>query len=134
MQAFQDEIKTRIEFTNFENELLADPNINYNKLESIIINAREKCFPVKEVKFNKYKHKVSPWITFGTLNSMKFRDKLYIKWKKSNPGSQNYILLENNYKSFCGILQKKIRLAKAEYYHRQFENYKSDIKKKPGNR
>ena len=129
MQAFQEEIKTNIELTDFDNDLLANPNINYNKLETIIINAKEKCFPIKEVKFNKYKHKVSPWITFGILNSMKFRDKLYIKWKKSIPTSQNYINLENSYKSFCGILQKSIRLAKAQYYHRQFENYKADIKK-----
>ena len=83
LQAFQNEIKTQIELTTFENNLLADPNINYNKLETIIINANKKCFPVKEVKFNKYKHKVSPWITFGILNSMKFRDRLYMKWEKN---------------------------------------------------
>lgn len=129
MQAFQEEIKTNIELTDFDNDLLANPNINYNKLETIIINAKEKCFPIKEVKFNKYKHKVSPWITFGILNSIKFRDKLYIKWKKSTPTSQNSINLENSYKSYCGILQKSIRQAKAQYYHRQFENYKADIKK-----
>ena len=129
MQAFQDEIKTNIENTNFENDLLVDPNINYEKLEKIISDAQKKCFPVKEVKFNKYKHKISPWISFDILKSMRFRDKLYVKWKKSDESTPNYTLLENSYKSFCAIVQKDIRIAKKLYYHKQFENYKSDIKK-----
>ena len=112
MQAFHDEIKTQIEITHFENNLLVDPTINYNKLETIISNAKEKCFPVREVKFNKYKHKMSPWITFGILNSMKFRDKLYIKWKNNDPTSRNYTLLENRYKSYCALLQRTIRIKK----------------------
>ena len=33
MQAFQNEIKSQIENTHFDNNLLADPNINYAKLE-----------------------------------------------------------------------------------------------------
>ena len=77
---------------------------------------------------------MSPWITFGILNSMKFRDKLYIKWKKNDPTSQNYTLLENSYKSYCALLQRTIIITKAQYYHHQFENYKSDIKKQHGNK
>ena len=89
----------------------------------------KKYFPIEEKKFNKYEHKISPWITFGILKSMKFRDKLYVKWKKINPTSPKYTLLETSYKSYCGLLQKTIRLAKTQYYHTQFENFKSDIKK-----
>ena len=129
LQAFQDEIKLNISTSTFKQDLLSDPNENYNALESIIINAKKKCFPIREVKFDKYKHKVSPWITFGIINSIKFRDKLYVKWKKTKLSSPNYILLENSYKSYCALLQKSIRLAKSEYYHKQFENFKLDIKK-----
>ena len=126
---FQTEIKSKVQSMYFDNNLFADPNVNYNKLELIIGEARDKCFPIEEKKFNKYEHKISPWVTSGILKSIKFRDKLYVKWKKNNPSSQKYTLLENSYKSFCGILQKTIRLAKAQYYHTQFENFKSDIKK-----
>ena len=129
MQAFQEEIKSKIENANFDENLLADPNVNYEKLERIINNAKEKCFPIIEVKFNKYKHKVSPWITNDILSSIKFRDKLYIKWKKCPLTSPNYMQLENSFKSFCAILQKNIRIAKSLYYKKQFENYKCDIKK-----
>ena len=129
IQNFQTEVKSRMSSMYFDNNLFADPNINFNKLDSIISEARKKCFPVEEKKFNKYEHKISPWITSGILKSIKFRDKLYVKWKKNSPSSEKYSLLETSYKSFCGILQKTIRLAKSQYYHTQFENFKSDIKK-----
>ena len=82
MEAFKDEIGSQVKKTHFENNLLSDPNINYDKLESIIINAEKKCFPIREVKFNKYRHKISPWMTNEILDELKFRDKLYVKWKK----------------------------------------------------
>ena len=82
MQAFRDEIKSQIESTTFDSNLLVDPIINDTKLESIVINAHSKCFPIKFVKFNKYKHNISPWMTPDILKSIKFRDKLYDKWKK----------------------------------------------------
>ena len=54
-----------------------DPNINYNILENILRNAVNKYIPLKKVKFNKYKHKRTRWITFGILKSIKFRDNLF---------------------------------------------------------
>ena len=128
MEAFRTEIKTSIENSNFDMDSLSDPNINYSKLESIITSASKNCFPEKEVKFNKYKHKISPWVTKGILNLIKFRDNLYVKWKKSNPSSILYHQLENSFKSFCSILQKTMRNAKSQYYYEKFNNYQSDIK------
>ena len=129
MEDFRTEIEREVLNSSFENDLLADPNVNYATLENIIKIAREKCFPIKEAKFNKYKHKISPWITMGILNSIKYRDRLYVNWKKCRPHSPKYHLLETSFKSFCGILQKSIRLAKTQYYYQQFQNYKADIKK-----
>ena len=129
VEDFRQEVKKGISRTYFDNDLLADPNINYEKLESIIKSAKEKCLPLTEVKFKKYKHKISPWITFAIINSIKSRDQLYVKWKKANPDSQKYVELENLFNSHCSSLQKSIREAKKSYYHKQFENFKSNIKK-----
>ena len=90
-----------------------------NKMELIIKESREKCLPQTEVKFNKYKHKISPWITFAIINSIKKRDQLYVKWKKANPNSQKYSDLENLFSSHCSALQKSIREAKKKYYWNQ---------------
>ena len=127
--SFKRDVKLLIENANFDNDLLQDPNISYNTLESIIQKAKEKNLPTKEVKFNKYRHKISPWITTGILKAMKERDNMFKKIKKTNPDSKSYSTLETKYKDYCRLLQKSIRLAKSMYYTNQFEKYKSDIKK-----
>ena len=129
IENFKKEIIDQLIKCNFNTDPLADPNENYNLLEKIIIAARVKCFPVVRVKYNKYKHKLTPWITFGLLNSIKHRDKLYVKLIKTSLLSAKYIVIENEYKDYCSILQSSLRKAKADYYHKQFQNNVSDIKK-----
>ena len=126
---FKEEVGKKISITNFDRNPLSDPNLNYNKLEKIIKDARVKCFPETTVKFNKYKHKICPWITYGILNSTRSRDKLYVKWKKLNPLSEKYAIFEDKFKKHIEILDKLIREAKINYYKNNFEKAKSDIKK-----
>ncbi len=97
IQAFKTEVKNKIETTCFENNLLTDPNHNYNKLDNILQNAKKEHLPEKNVKFNKYRHKINPWMTPGILQSIKFRDKLYEKLK-STSSLNDYISIENKLK------------------------------------
>ena len=129
IENFKKEVKDKISRTHFENDLLADPNINYEKLQSIIKSAKEKFLPLTEVKFKKYKHKISPWITYDIINSIKDRDRLYVRCKKAKPDSQKYLELKLLFDSHCTDLQRSIREAKKSYYTKQFENFKSNIKK-----
>ena len=39
-----------------------DPNHNYQILEESLIDSHNECFPTRVVKFNRKKHKISPWI------------------------------------------------------------------------
>ena len=126
---FKNDLTESLLNAKFENEITQDPNISYNKLESIIQSSREKFLPVKIVKFKKYKHKISPWMTNGILSSMREKDKLYKKLKKTSHQAHDYPLLENKSKLYCSMTQKCIRLAKSSCYHTQFEKYKCDIKK-----
>ena len=126
---FKSEIKESISSTVFDKNPLSDPNLNYNKLENIIRVAKERCFPQIEVKFNKYKHKICAWMTFGILNSIKTKDRLYVKWKKTNSLSQKYISLEEKFDAYCEILDRSIREVKKQYYKKDFQNLKDDIKK-----
>ena len=59
-----------------------NPNDLYNKLEHMITTAMDACRLRRRLKFNKYKHKKSSWISFGIINSIQFRDKLYKDLKK----------------------------------------------------
>ena len=106
----------------------ANPNINYNILEHTIVNALKKHLPTKTVKYNKYKHKKSGWMTNGLLHSIQFRDKQYMKIKKSDPTSDEYVTLKTNLCTYNRILRNCIRIVKTNYYHSTFNKYRNDIK------
>ena len=72
----------------------ADINLNYEMINDDILRAKNKHMPCKLVKFNKYKHKKSAWITLGLLKSIRYRDKLYKQLRLSNPNSLHYDTLE----------------------------------------
>ena len=81
------------------------------------------------MKFNKYKHKQSDWITQGILQSMRFRDTLYRRMKHTPTHLPNYTTLKNNLKVYNRILRTIIKEAKAKYYELEFAKYNRDIKK-----
>ena len=73
--------------TKLNPEIFANPNENYNTLEKLIVLNINKHFPTRRVKYNKYQHKKSTWITKGILHSIKFRDNLYRELKQTCPNS-----------------------------------------------
>ena len=73
-----------------DSNIISDPNVNYNLLESEILKANRKFMPTKFVKFRKYKHKINNWMTPGILKSIKYRDKLYKDLKITNPNISQY--------------------------------------------
>lgn len=102
---------------------------NYDIIETCLSEAYKVSFPVKSVKFNKYKHKNSPWITNGILISIKFRDKLYKQLRRCKFGSIKYEEIKKNINTYKKILNRSIRIAKRNYYFNIFEECKSNIKK-----
>ena len=129
MTNFTTDVKQALTNEGFDTDLLADPNANYGKLEKIITSAKQKHLPSSLRKVNKYKHRLSPWITNGIIKSIKFRDKLYKEVKLTNPDSPEHYIKNTNLHTYNGILQKNIRAAKRIYYEKQFNKYKNDIKK-----
>ena len=129
IQAFKNEVDTELNRLSPDPSLNQDPNPNYIKIDKILRTAKENNFPVKEVNFNKYRHKKNPWITTAILQAIKLKDKLYVNMVKSTPDTPQHEIAKNNFKSHCALLQKWIRRTKTIYYNKQFENFKSDIKK-----
>ena len=81
------------------------------------------------VKFNKKKHKKTPWITVGILKSINRRNKLYKSLKKTQLNSISYATKKSNFNQYRNRLGKTIALAKRMYYKTIFEQYKQDMKK-----
>ena len=65
-----------------------DPNYNYSIIIDEISQAKNKYMTkIFVMKFNKYMHKKSTWITQGLLTSIRYRDKLYKQYKITNHAS-----------------------------------------------
>ncbi len=85
-----------------------------------------KHMPTKFVKYNKYKHKRSKWITSG-IKSIQHRGNLYKKLKTINPNSIQFAIHKTNLDTYNNILKKSIRLAKRNCYQTIFSKFKYDI-------
>ena len=106
----------------------ANPNKNYEMLSNLLCKGMDIFFPVKVVRYNKYKNRKTPWITKGIIKSIKYRDKLYTQLKKTDLNSATYNSLKINLQTYNRILRQSIRSAKKIYYHNCFSQYKNDIK------
>ena len=106
-----------------------DPNHNYDIISNVISKAINKHLPIKEVRYNRNRHKKSRWITTGIVNSIRYRNNLYKKLHSTPRSSTEYLNQEINLRTFNRILNQSIRNAKRIYYHHCVDRYKSDIKK-----
>ena len=122
------EIRSDVLYNKLDKSLTADTNITYEIIHDEIARAKNKCMPSKIVKFNKYKHKKSSWITQGLLKSIRYRDKLYKKLKLTNPNSPNYDTIKTNLKTYNLILKQNIHSAKQIYYETCFHQFRNDIR------
>ena len=126
---FKAEISHAELYSKLDLRIDADPNINYDILELTITDAANKHLPTKTIKVNKHKHKKSKWITFGIIKSIKFRDKLYTKLKKTATNTLAHDTLSTNLKTYNKILKNSNIAAKGNFYHARFALCKHDIKK-----
>ena len=106
----------------------ADINANYDILHNAIKRSKNKDMPCKLIKFNKYKHKKSKWITQGLLKSIRSRDKLYTRLKTLQPNTIEHNALLINLKTYNNILKRSIRTAKTLYFEITFQKFKYAIR------
>ena len=69
-------------FEQISSNTSADPNTNFENFMNVLSQAKQKCMPKKIVKFDKKKHKQSPWMTNGILNSINSKNKMYRNFYK----------------------------------------------------
>ena len=106
-----------------------DPNENYEVLEQTLKEVHNESFPERIVRFNVKKHKKTPWITTGILNSINRRNKLYKVLKQTKTDAISYATKKSNLNRYRNILSKTIAFAKRTYYIHIFDQCKRDMKK-----
>ncbi len=105
---FHNEILTSDRLINLKSDLKEDPNNTYNGLQNVIQDEKNKYMPSKLIKYNKYKHKKSIWVTFGIMKSIQFRDNLYKKTKKTDPLSVDFARLKINLNTYNNVFKNSI--------------------------
>ena len=126
---FHNALKQKNVFDELDKNMNSDPNSNYEIIENTLKETLNECMPTKIVKFNRKKHKKSPWITFGIIRSINNRNKLYKKWKQTKIESENYILTKMHFNKYRNTLRKTIDNAKKMHYKNLFDRFKFNIKK-----
>ena len=102
-----------------------DPN---EVLERTLKEVHTECFAERIVWFNDKKHKKTPWITTGILNSINRRNKLCRILKQTKTDAISYVtkIFFNRYRN---VLCKTIAFTKRKYYVHIFEQCQRDMKK-----
>jgi hypothetical protein len=97
-----------------------DVNETFNNFHNTFLKIFHSSFPEKKIQLQ---NKDKTWITKGIKTSIKNKRELYLKCRNTNN-----LKLKNYYKSYCKLLAKTIRQAKALHYRNQ--NIGSDNKSK----
>ena len=129
MNKFSDAMREKELMTKLNRDIFSNPNVTYAVIESNLTECISNHLPTKKVKFNKYKHKKTSWITFGLLKSLHVRDNMYRRWKSKPPSSQLYETLKIKFQKYSSEVDKLIRLAKIDFYQKEFNKFTGDVKK-----
>ena len=106
-----------------------DPNHNYEIIEGVLTQLYNDNFPLRKVRYNKYRHKDNDWITAAIMRSIKYKDKLYRKLKQTCQNDGNHIILSHNIRVYNKILHKTIIQAKKMHYAKLFGEFKRNLRK-----
>lgn len=83
--------------------------------------------PYKQITEKKVSLSLKPWVTRGIQKSISRRNKLHKKMLKEKQQEMKTNLFRD-YRKYCNKITELLRLSKTNYYHKFFEEHKSDHK------
>jgi len=110
---------------NLNQDMYADPDINYNHVNECLSQLYKKHFPIVKKRFNKTKHFKSPWMNRQILHAINMKNTLYKKLLSTNNTSPNYVELKERLAHQCKVIRSQTREAKRLHYKTYF-NANSD--------
>ena len=132
--SYEDFQKAKVELANVDWNVildmsdLGDANSNFDKVDATLSCLYKRFLQPKTVKFQKYKHRNSKWVTREILQSIKYRDKLYREYKCTAIGTYEHANAKNQVRAYNHILRKQIRHAKRVYNNRLFQSCNGNIR------
>ena len=116
---FADQIKENLD-GNILNE--TDPSIAFTKFNDILLRSFNESFPKKPP--GKIYETKTKWLTFGLKRSIKHKNKLFIKYRRSPTDNKL-----KKYKRYKTALQKILKKEEREYYKKELTAHKDNLKK-----
>ena len=98
-----------------------DTQLAYNKFHEVISTKYNACFPYRKISKKYYKNK--PWLSAALKESIKIKNKLYTKSKKSGDSEK-----VSFYKKYRNKLNQLIRSAERKHFHDILLEHKSNLK------
>ena len=99
-----------------------DTQLAYSKFHEVISTKYNACFPYRKISKRYYKNK--PWLSAALKESIKIKNKLYTKSKKSGDSEK-----VSFYKKYRNKLNQLIRSAERKHFHDILLEHKSNLKK-----
>ena len=91
-------------------KIVMNPDENYSILETAISDSMNAHLEKKIVKFNRRKHKKDPWITYGILNSVNHKNRLYKRLMKINRDTPLFMTKKQEFNAYKNSLRKIINI------------------------
>ena len=101
MSEFKREIENAGLNHMLDNELSADPNINYEILAKVLQSAKVK-------KINKRKHKREKWMTDELLKLVVRKNELYVEWKTTTVNDPLFEQRKRNFRTYNNTNKKNL--------------------------
>ena len=99
-----------------------DTQSAYTKFHEVISTKYNACFPYRKIYKKYYKNK--PWLSTALKESIKIKNKLYVKSTRSNDDEN-----VSFYKKYRNKLNQLIRTAERKHFHDILLEHKSNLKK-----
>lgn len=126
---FRDSMKEALKTATFDYSPAADPNENYNILETLIMSAYRTCFPERKIRTDRRRDPRSSWINKSIIKSIRKRNQLYKRLMSCTPGTERYMTQKLKLKEHQTALKRTIQRAKRDNNVRQLNKGKHDPKK-----
>jgi len=119
-EVFLDELAENLNSSDRRNVLSI--NKQFEKIVKTLKDVTDHFAPKRKPTRKERRIRQKPWITGKLVKSIQIKDKMFRQAKKN----RNNLDLYEKYKSYRNVLNRSIKLAKQNYYHRILNEHKGN--------
>ena len=127
METFSNDLKAQ-DLPSLIGSIDSNPEETYDIFHKRLTDTRDKCMPLKKQRFQRKRHKITPWITPAIIKSVDTKNKLYLAFQRLPYSTQARKEKREEFKEYEKVLNGVIRAQKKMHYSEEFGKNINDIK------